>query len=119
MSDPLTSFTKTSGLSETDALTEHKTKEQFNGHARGPGRGPNPVYEAGFKLGGEPANQNPTGPRKPYPGKGSASQKQPQATRNLTPKGMKTTVKTQSFDAFKAQEAKKNDKLNDLFKQLY
>ena len=124
MSDPLTSFTKSSGLSETDAITEHKTKEQFNGQARGTGRGPNPIYDAGYKLSGEASNQNDKpaqnskGPRKPYPTKNSAAQKQPKVSREFTPKGLKTTVKTQNFEGFKAQESKKNEKLADLFKKI-
>lgn len=124
MSNQATSFTRGTDLSETDAVKEAKTKEQFNGHARGTGRGPNPIYDAGYKLGGEPTNQNdpnaqkPNGPRKPYPTKSAAAQKQPKASRDLTPKGMRTTVKTQSFEAFKDQEAKKNDKLSGLFKKI-
>jgi len=117
MSDQATSFTRGTDLSETDAVKEAKTKEQFNGHARGTGRGPSPIYDAGYKLGGEPTNQNdpkaqkPSGPRKPYPIKSAATQKQPKASQELTPKGMRTTVKTQSFEAFKDQEAKKNEML--------
>jgi len=122
--DKTTSFSKSIGQSDQFQDKEAATKTQFNGQARGVGRGPNPVYEAGYKTGGKPSNlnkggaQNSKGPRKPYPAKKTVAQKQPQATRDLKPKGMPSTVKTQSFENFTRGEAKNSQKLTDLFKKI-